>query len=178
MPGRLKMPIWKIRFSYSFILFIFFFCGFGCRHGECRDRRLPCFSRNDWRYSNGELMAGAQLPYPPMESSLLVFVFYSLTKVTLQFLSIQPFTGLQNGCLWREIGSCRRYKTRVKVSAGKTKWPLWTGGRCREVLVVSLWMTPFREAFEHLKETQNTVTVIKWLDREQDWPKHWHLVCW
>ena len=24
MPGRLNMPIWKIRFSYSFIFFIFF----------------------------------------------------------------------------------------------------------------------------------------------------------
>ena len=25
MPGRLKMPIWKIRFSYKFIYFILFF---------------------------------------------------------------------------------------------------------------------------------------------------------
>ena len=29
MPGRLKTPIWKIRFSYSFIYLIFFFAALG-----------------------------------------------------------------------------------------------------------------------------------------------------
>ena len=29
MPGRLKMPIWKIRFSYSFIFIFFFFAASG-----------------------------------------------------------------------------------------------------------------------------------------------------
>lgn len=180
MPGRLKMPIWKIRFSYKFIYFILLFFFFlrlwvspwWMSRPQTAMFQLEWLARFKWR-GNGWRSASLS-PYGVRSTSFCILLPHQ-SNTTVSFDTTLHSSPER---LLVEIGSRCRYKTRVKVSAGKRKWPLWRGGRCREVLVVSLWMTPFREVFEHLKETQNTVTVIKWLDREQDWHKHWLLVCW
>ena len=172
MPGRLTMPIWKYDFPIVFFILGFRMLPWWISRPQTAIFKLEWLARFKW-WANGWCSASLSRYGFQSTSFCILHPHQSNTRVSFD-------TTLHSSpeLLLLEIGSPCRYKTRVKVSAGKTKWPLWTGGRCREVLVVSLWMTPFREVFEHLKETQNTVTVIKWLDREQDWHKHWLLVCW
>ena len=172
MPGRLTMPIWKYDFPIVFFILGFRMLPWWISRPQTAIFKLEWLARFKW-WANGWCSASLSRYGFQSTSFCILHPHQSNTRVSFD-------TTLHSSpeLLLLEIGSPCRYKTRVKVSAGKTKWPLWTGGRCREVLVVSLWMTPFREVFEHLEETQNTVTVIKWLDREQDRPKHWHLVCW
>ena len=172
MPGRLTMPIWKYDFPIVFFILGLRMLPWWISRPQTAIFKLEWLARFKW-WANGWCSASLSRYGFQSTSFCILHPHQSNTRVSFD-------TTLHSSpeLLLLEIGSPCRYKTRVKVSAGKTKWPLWTGGRCREVLVVSLWMTPFREVFEHLKETQNTVTVIKWLDREQDWHKHWLLVCW
>ena len=172
MPGRLTMPIWKYDFPIVFFILGFRMLPWWISRPQTAIFKLEWLARFKW-WANGWCSASLSRYGFQSTSFCILHPHQSNTRVSFD-------TTLHSSpeLLLLEIGSPCRYKTRVKVSAGKTKWPLWRGGRCREVLVVSLWMTPFREVFEHLEETQNTVTVIKWLDREQDRPKHWHLVCW